>query len=587
MPHPYRFAAVLACALLGPFIRLSAQTAPNEEPVQLPPFIVEERIAGPSWRYACVPGFEILTRCHDTKSRALAESFFRAHEVHRALLPRRFEMQLDVPIALIFYDENLWPIELQQTAADFLGLQTFSFRPTRAAPGDPTPLDYWLGRDATRPRSAPGSAASALKPHTFLTDLRLSDADSIHIFTLAPEGHGHLFRTYLRPTYIAQLLAGRTPSLPSWFLAGFLNLYRQLEFGGDSITLAPFVWLSPEESKSARNHPAAATREFLPFVDLLDESAAAFAARTPREHQIVHAQLELFLRWALDPRTPDRRDRFWALVERACSEPVTPELIAITLGIDAHRLNDELAAFLPDAVRHSPRWDMPAVTYPDFEFRPASTSEIARLRGDWERLEARYAATAAPDTVEKYRHQSLRTLRHAYDRGEHDPALVATLGLAELDAGNFDSAREHLTFATHQRVVRPTAYIELARLQLQHHLAPSAYGRSHLSPAQAREITQLLRLARDQHPLLPDTYRLAAQAWNACDTAPTTDDLAFLLEAPIHFPRSAELCYHAARFALAAGDIARAQQITVNALRLGPSDTFAPRLAELHVTLTP
>src|SRR5690606_11383483 len=139
-------------------------------------------------------------------------------------------------------------------------------------------------------------------------------------------------------------------------------------------------------------------------------------------------------------------------------------------------------------------------------------------------LESHYAATAAPDTVEKYRNQSLRTLRDAFDRGEHQPALVAVLGLAELDAGNLDAAREHLAFATTQRVLRPSACIELARLRLQEHLARNLS----LTAAEVREIQDLLRLARQQQPILPDVFRLAARAWNACQTAPTTDDRAFL-----------------------------------------------------------
>lgn len=580
-----RFVAAACC----PFASLAQTSSTSDDLVLLPPFIVEERIEGPSWRYASVPGFEILTRCHDAKSRALAESFYRAHHVHRALLPARFEMQLDVPVALIFYDENLWPVELQESAAAFLGLQNFSFPQTRAAPGDPTPLDRWLGRapmsDPSRPRATAGSTPAAPKPHTFLTDLRLSSSDSIHIFTLAPSGHDHLFRTYLRPTYLAQLLAGRTPSLPSWFLTGFLNAYGQMEFGGEAITLPPLVWLTPEDTKTARDEPAAATRKFLPLVDLLGENADLLASRTAREHQIAHAQLELLVRWALDPRAPDRRDRFWTLVERACTEPVTPELISTSLGLDPAALLAELAQFLPDALRHSQRWAIESIAYPDFEFRPATSAEIARLRGDWERLEARYAATAAPDTVEKYRSQSLRTLRNAYDRGEHTPALLAVLGLSELEAGNIAAATDHLAFATRHRVVRPSAYVELARLLLQAHVSQATERSRPLTLGEAREVLDLLYVARRQHPLLPDVFRLAAHTWNACATAPAPDDLAFLLDAPAHFPRSAELSYHAARFALAADDAPRAARIADAALQLGASDAFTPRLIEFRANL--
>ena len=87
--------------------------------VQLPPFIVDQT-AGPPWRYYQTPGFEILSRCKDPTTERLALAFNRGNELLDVILPARFQGAMDVPKALIFYDENLWPVSQQNAVAAML-----------------------------------------------------------------------------------------------------------------------------------------------------------------------------------------------------------------------------------------------------------------------------------------------------------------------------------------------------------------------------------------------------------------------------------------------------------------------------------
>jgi len=52
---------------------------------------------------------------------------------------------------------------------------------------------------------------------------------------------------------------------------------------------------------------------------------------------------------------------------------------------------------------------------PDFEVERATSNEIARLRGEWERLAIGHVQRRLPRVREPYIAQARRTLRRAYD----------------------------------------------------------------------------------------------------------------------------------------------------------------------------
>lgn len=115
-----------------------------------------------------------------------------------------------------------------------------------------------------------------------------------------------------------------------------------------------------------------------------------------------------------------------------------------------------------------------AIKLPPLALRLATDGEIARIKGDWERLEINYVRQRYPDLATKYIEQARRTLLRAYDRNDRDPRLLAVLGLCEVDAGNDAGARDYLETAARLEIVRPRVWLELARLRLADYLAAPA-----------------------------------------------------------------------------------------------------------------
>ncbi|HVU22944.1 MAG TPA: hypothetical protein VHE13_02395, partial [Opitutus sp.] len=303
----------VACWLAGP----GASASRGEEIIRLPPYLVEGKLPGRPWRYARMPGFEVLSRCYDTKSRALAFAYYQAQQQLTALIPARFLGRFDVPTKLILYDDSLWPATLEESAAAILrSSPLIPETPKGPPPGAPTPFDRIRADDPIlqpppiyRPpiKVVEGPTTYSQAP-VFFDDMRLTDDDAIVLFTVAPADNTNYYRRYLRPTYLAQLLAARTPTLPSWFVAGFLDLYERLDFAEDTITLGAFVWSNREETETAKKDPAPIVGQWLPLVELLSEDAEVLARRQGAASRIATEQLRLFVRWALDPEGGARRE---------------------------------------------------------------------------------------------------------------------------------------------------------------------------------------------------------------------------------------------------------------------------------------
>ena len=216
-------------------------------------------------------------------------------------------------------------------------------------------------------------------------------------------------------------------------------------------------------------------------------------------------------------------------------------------GVDFATADAQLAAYLSTAVRKSATLrptrplQAPAIT-----LRNATDAEIARIKGDWERLEVSFVRARTPELTDKYLEQARRTLRHAYDNGVRDPRLLAVLGLCACDAGDTAAAREYLEAAAQLGPMRTRAGYELARLRF---IAADAHpeGRAGgLSVDQVAKIFTPLFAARDQAPPLPEIYDLIAQVWSRAGCPPTRGHLDVLEDGVRLFPRRGPLVYQAA-----------------------------------------
>ena len=564
--------------------------------VQLPPFIVETTI-GPTWRYTEIPRFEILSRCNDLTTEQLALAFHRANQLLNLVLPERFQLALDTPRTLIFYDEKLWPVSEQKAVSAMLRANPPARPDSAPAPNVPPRVQLEPVTGANFLRTNTSSEVPAT--NAFFSNLMLTDADMIVTFALVSASTIDPRRAYLTSAYVSNLLNSRAPTLPDWFTAGYMRLYDRMNFEENTVTVKPLRWnvviedrSRPEtdqnapdettdilriaseqgnkrlsarraielgrrsvdhpnvdsENQSRRNALSASTKEATPDLKLLLPLAGFLDGVVPAgDLGPWIEQAELFVSWGIDP-VNGRVDAFWNWVDRSSREPVTEAMFEEHLGMDFAAATRSIIAY---ATNHRGiRWVLPEdlSQLPPHRLENASPLQIARIKGEWERLEARYVRKNQPDLEEHYVALARRTLRKPYDRGDRDPRLLASIGLLELEAGDESTAKAFLEEAVSGGVVRPRAYYELARMRYNYLLGRSTRNDGKYSVEQIDYILQPLLIGARQDPPLSAIYELMAHACVFGVEPPQGDVLATLARGAELFPRNTVLRRQVAAF---------------------------------------
>ncbi|MBL9199022.1 MAG: hypothetical protein JNL39_00895 [Opitutaceae bacterium] len=563
----------LLCLAAGLMLRVPAAEAAENRVVALPPFLVEEKSAALRWLYADVAGAEVLSSGSERLTRELIGNHHRLHTLLGELLPAELQFRTTEKQTLLFIDSRQQPATSQEVVARLALTSAEEDRLAEAA----VPLnDGRLRRRPPPPR------------YSFLPNLRLWDRDTGILFAVVNEKEFDAKRLALTPDYVAYLLRNRLPALPAWFVSGVLALQARAEFTADALTLERLEWpLAP--GAAALRADAQARRALLPLPDFFRGDLSASDAATAETLELWQAQAALLVHWGLGGRGAPRRAAFWRFVARAATEPVTEELFQECFGIDFAHAQQQLAKYLPEAVGEKLTLRPPQrPRLPDYALRPASDGEIARLKGDWERLEIGYVKAHFPALAPKYIEQARRTLRRAHDRGDRDPRLLAVMGLCEVDSGNDAAAREFLeAAATAGKTLRPRALLDLARLRLAAHRAAraDAGGDLWITSAQADEVLAPLAAARDQEPPMPEIYELVAEVWAASADAPTRARFAVLEEGVRTFPRRTELVYRTASLSLRHGFAETARWVITLGLTLAPDPAARRRFEALQARL--
>jgi hypothetical protein len=367
---------------------------------------------------------------------------------------------------------------------------------------------------------------------------------------------------------------------------GFLALHQHITYSGSRLTLEPLQWISEQHTDALKKDPKTAP-PILPLADFLGlKLPPRDAAATYEPLKAWQSQAALFVRWALDADGGEHRAALWEFVERSAKSGMSEGLFRECFGFDFAAAQVRLAAYLPVAVRRSVSFragKLPKL--PPLPLRNASDGQIARIKGDWERLEVPYVKTLSPALAPKYLEQARRTLRRGYDRGERDPRLLAVLGLCECDAGNDAAAREYLEAAVAIGPIRPRANYELGRLRFAEFRAQPAGGNGGLSVAQTADVLHALFAARAAAPPLPEVYELIAEVWAHSVAIPTRAHLAVLDEGVRLFPRRIELVLCAADLNVRHGYRAEAATLIDLGNVLADSDATRQRVSALQQQL--
>lgn len=505
-----RVAAMLGLGLLG---LASGGRAPAAEastagnaPVVLPPMLVEESKSGVPWNYVRVGGTEFLSRCSEFTTAEFVDAWLARMQLVRALVPEAFLQRTDVPSVCVLYAQDLD--------------QTFTAEIQRELQDAPK-------RKGGTPDGQPVNIAP---------NMRLGDRDMHATIVYIDEAMFLGANLNIAPSHLRYLVQQRVPEPPAWLVEGLERLWSSADWENEPITLRPLVWQSQHESEELAAEPTR-PRALLPASELFAaDPRRAEENQSPRRVHVRLAQQELFVRWALTSGR-ETRAALWRFASRAAVNPVTEEMFAECFGFDFSELRDRLSDYLPIAAGETAWIDPgPLPPVPRFTVKRATPNEIARVRGEWERLAIWHVQRRLPAARGPYIAQARRTLRRAYDAGDRDPRLLAIMGFCELEAGGPAEAREFLEAAIAGDVVRPSVYYEVAKARFAD-LRRTAPDTQRFSRFALGAIIRPLQQALAQAPPLPEVFSLLAEAWMRCEDAPSPAELSEIARGAEIFPR--------------------------------------------------
>ena len=196
---------------------------------------------------------------------------------------------------------------------------------------------------------------------------------------------------------------------------------------------------------------------------------------------------------------------------------------------------------------------------PPVELRDATQAEIGRIKGEVFRLGTHYE-------------ESRNALIIPYIRRERDAGLLASLGLLENTEGRSARARKFLEAASREKVMRPRAYVELARLRLNEALAEPKGGNNKLAPSQVVSVLDPLFTARSQPPPMAEVYLAIAEAWSHSAMPPKPAHIDILIEGVRRFPKNVALVCNTAELCMEGGDMDRARALVNLGLRVASDE---------------
>lgn len=522
----------------------------NDQVVSLPPLIVESREAPLPWRYLEAPGMEVLSVCDDPATETFVRRCLQLEHALRVILPEKYQAHSSVPDTLILFNDNLSRARSQEVMNAMLQREGGG-----ATVSGPLNLSVLPGVRSTAPRVM------------FLPNLRLWDEDATAVFAAIREQQAERLEFTFLTDRIASLVELRTPALPDWFVEGMIGFYARTNLAPDTIGVDSAVWTTEAETRALAEDPDR-PRTLLSMPAMFAGRRAKAGSETGND-RLWAAQCALFVRWAMVDNEGEHRAALWTLVDRLEKEAMSEGLFREGFGFGYSDLRDRLSDYLPAAVKTTAKISVPKMPgLPELKSRAPTEVEIARIRGDWERMEISLVKKRYPAVVEKYVEQAKRTLMTPYDHGARDPLLLAIIGLTAIDAGDAAGARAYLEAAARGKAVRPRAYVELARLRYEE--AMSRSGQDELDAVQTGRILEPLFEADGMQPRLPEVYGTMAEVWRRSVATPTSEQLARFTAGVRFFPAFSPLVLRAIYLNASNGQLEAAAELASAGLLHAP-----------------
>jgi len=533
-----------------------------------------------SWRRAEIPGFEILSNASDRETKRLLADFQLFNQAIGVVWPSLLGRS-PTPVTIILCGK---------------GGKFDAFRPKAADAGPAQAMASLFLRNPER---------SAIVVDLQAREIGLAGLDSLfnpsgveNNGSIEVDAYKQLYREYVH-----SLLARTTPRMGAWLEEGLAQLLMDMKV---SPTLIEFAKLEDPNTISISQANAAAINsmggsdgESVPALTAAAEDRDFNAAlqRTrlmsfPELFAVKHddpiarnaigskwaKQSTAFVHMCLYQTGQKYQKGFVTFITRTVKEPVTEALFKECFGIGYTAMLLELRGYLDFTNYKSLGWSSKkgeglGASAP-LVLREATESEVGRIKGEALLLAGLNDAART-------------ALITPYTRGERDPRLLAALGLYERGADNPDRAKKFLEAATAAKVVRPLAYLELARMRYQEALAAGGGAEARFTSAQTTAIIAPLLVARIQPPPMPETYELIGDAYARSVDDPKPEIMGMLIEGVNLNPRRIGLVYRTALLFIRIGDFKDAATLIEHGLRYSPPGMAQTRFAELKATLPP
>jgi len=574
--------AGLALALAGVGLLLG-QEQPTGPIIELPKFVVTDsrELAPPEvWRYATIPGFEILTNASDKATQRLLRDFdmFRQALSHVWQVPNR----LSHTTSLIISGK---------------GSKFDAFVPKgRAASAEAGLASLFLKKGS---QTAIVIDMQATTLNVLSIDDSLDAATGTDSGQISVEHDKQLYREYVR-----YLLSQSEPRLGAWLEEGLSQIIMRMKFDRRWIEFAKLedpntvsvqaAFIAEANAALAAEDPDAIGFAGAPAGDRDFNAALRRRALMPMEKLFAVAhdsseatnvlgnnrwakQCYAFVHMCLYGQKGKFQKAFATFLQRSAREPITEAMFKECFGQTFKQMLMTIRLYCDFTVyehKYFKSKEDIIIPPPPLALREATQSEIGRIKGE--------ALVLAGHTA-----KARSELIAPYQRGERDPNLLAALGLYERSAGEDERARKFLEAAFAGKSKRPDACIELARMRQAEAIAKPGAADGRLSVAQVQGILAPLRLARDQPPPMPALYELAGDTWLRSAVRPTPDDAKLLLEGALRFPQRMRFVYQASVAAVETNDVKSAHLLADHGLRHAPDERTKQGFVELKAQLPP
>jgi len=581
----------LALVLLVPAVPVFAQdssSAPSDAVVELPKFVVTDSRELPppeSWRYATIPGFEILTNASDKATQRLVRDF----EMFRQALG------------------YVWPVptRLSQNTSLILtgrGGKFDAFIPAGKTVVDSAKASLFL-------RNGQNAAIVIDLQATTLNVLNVDDSADAATGTdsglISVEHDKQLYREYVR-----YLMSQSQPRSPAWLEEGLSQIIMKMQFDKRYIEFAKLEDPNMVSTQAAMNMelnalqaaagvPAdeaialpgapAEDRDFaaalrrralVPFEKFFAVAHDSTEATNPLGNNIWAKQAYAFVHMCLYGNRGKLQKPFTTFLMRSGKEPVTEALFKECFKLTYKQMLMEIRSYC-DMTVYEARIIQSKKGQPDLidapaplALRDATQSEVGRIKGEAFVL-ARHAKGARAEFIAPYL------------RGERDPNLLAALGMFEKNAGELERSRKFLLAAYAGKTTRADALLEVARLHYADAVAQPAGPEGRFSAAQVAAVIEPLKLARRQPPAVVALYDLAGDTWARSATPLQKEEVGLLIEGAMQFPTRLKLVFQAAVAATQTNEVQAAHALADHGIKYAPDGSGKQRFQELKNSLPP